>query len=228
LPVTQGSDALAPFASSRRTEQERDYLQGLGADEIIDARELSGAAAEAMVRAYIEDVFNRISIALGTLPPIPKLPPSKPEKIIATSRPNLVTSVSTPLFRRQCEPWPRRPWLKPAKSMTALRTRLDASIATFERTFDAAGQGAAAFNRKIIDIAQRNVNSVFDLAKSLAGAKDLADIVELQAAYWQKQFSALTAQAEEVRALSTKVTAAAAEPIKAHVARGADELRKVN
>jgi len=30
-------------ASSRRAEQERDYLEGLGANEIIDARELSGA-----------------------------------------------------------------------------------------------------------------------------------------------------------------------------------------
>jgi len=105
---------------------------------------------------------------------------------------------------------------------------LDASIATFERTFDAAGQGAAAFNRKIIDLAQRNVNSVFDLAKSLAGAKNLTDIVELQSAYWQKQFSALTAQAEDVRALSTKVTADAAEQIKAHVARGVDELGTVH
>jgi phasin len=97
---------------------------------------------------------------------------------------------------------------------------LDASIATFERSFDAAGQSATAFNRKIIDIAQRNVNSVFDLAKSLAGAKNLTDIVELQAAYWRKQFDALTAQAEEVRTLSTKVTADAAAPIKAQVARG--------
>ena len=61
----------------------------------------------------------------------------------------------------------------------------DASLATFEKTFDAAGQGAAAFNRKIIDISRRNLNSVFDLATSLAGAKNLADIVELQAAYWQ-------------------------------------------
>ncbi len=104
----------------------------------------------------------------------------------------------------------------------------DASLTTFERSFDAAGQGAAAFNRKIIDIAQRNVNSVFDLAKSLAGAKNLADIVELQAAYWRKLFDTLTSQAEEVRALSTKVTADAAEPMKTHVARGADELRKVN
>lgn len=105
---------------------------------------------------------------------------------------------------------------------------LDASIATFERAFDAAGQGATAFNRKIIDIAQRNVNSGFDLAKSLAGAKNLTDVVELQAAYWRKQFDALTSQAAEVHALSTKVTAAAAEPIKAHLAKGRDELRKVS
>jgi phasin family protein len=110
--------------------------------------------------------------------------------------------------------------------MTVSQNALDASIATFEKSFDAAGQGAAAFNRKVIDIARRNLNSVFDLAKSLASAKDLAQVVELQAAYWQKQFSALTAQAEEVRVLSTKVTAAAAEPIKAHVNAGMDKVQK--
>jgi len=103
---------------------------------------------------------------------------------------------------------------------------LDASVATFERTFDAAGQGAVAFNRKIIDIAQRNANSGFDLAKSLAGAKNLSEMVELQAAYWQKLMGALTSQAEEVRALSTKMAAAATEPLKEQVKRGVDELRK--
>ena len=96
----------------------------------------------------------------------------------------------------------------------------DASVTTFERSFDAAGQGAIAFNRKIIDIAIRNVDASFDLATSLAGAKNLADIVERQSAFWRKQFSVLTAQAEEVRALSTRVTADAAEPIKAQVKRG--------
>jgi hypothetical protein len=55
-----------------------------------------------------------------------------------------------------------------------------------------------------------------------------AAVVELQTAYWQKQFSALTTQAEEVRALSTKVTADAGEPLKAHLKRGVDELEKVN
>ena len=105
---------------------------------------------------------------------------------------------------------------------------LDASVATLERTFDAAGQGAVAFNRKIIEIAQRNVNSGFDLAKSLAAAKNLSEMVELQAAYWQKLLNTLTSQAEEVRALATKVAAAAGEPFKQQVKRGVDELRKVN
>ena len=94
---------------------------------------------------------------------------------------------------------------------------LDASVTTLERTFDAAGQGAVAFNRKIIDLAQRNVNSGFDLAKSLAGAKNLSEMVELQVAYWQKLLGALASQVEEVRALSSRVTADAAEPIKAQM-----------
>jgi phasin len=97
----------------------------------------------------------------------------------------------------------------------------DASLTTFERSFDAAGQGAAAFNRKIVDIARRNVDASFDLASSLAGARNLTDIVELQSAFWRKQFAVLTAQAEEVHALSAKVTADAAEPIRSQMARGA-------
>ena len=85
-----------------------------------------------------------------------------------------------------------------------------------------------AFNRKIIDIAQRNVNSGFDLAKSLAGAKNLSEMAELQAAYWQKLLGTLASQAEEVRALSTKLVAAAGEPLKKQVKRGVDELRRAN
>jgi hypothetical protein len=72
-------------------------------------------------------------------------------------------------------------------------------VQTLEKSFDAAGQCAAALNRKIIDIAQRNLNLGFDLAKSLAGARNLSEIVELQAAYWRKQFDALRTEAEEVR-----------------------------
>ena len=102
---------------------------------------------------------------------------------------------------------------------------LDTSLATVERTFDAAGQGAVAFNRKVINIAQRNVNSGFDVAKSLAGAKNLTEMVELQVAYWRKLFATLPSQAEELRTLWTKVVADAGQPLKEQVKR---ELRKAN
>lgn len=103
---------------------------------------------------------------------------------------------------------------------------LEAALETVERSYDALGQGAAALNRKIIEIAQRNINSGFDLAKSLATAKTLAEIVELRATYWRKQFTVLAAQAEEVRALYAKVADEMTGPIKEHVTRTLDELRK--
>jgi len=43
---------------------------------------------------------------------------------------------------------------------------LEAALETVERSYDALGQSAAALNRKIIEIAQRNIDSGFDLAKS--------------------------------------------------------------
>jgi phasin len=104
------------------------------------------------------------------------------------------------------------------------KAALEAGLDAMEKSFDAASQGAAALNRKIIDIAQRNLDSGFDLAKSLAGAKNLAELLELHGAHWRKQFGALAAQAEEVCALSTKVAADTAEPIKAHVTTSMDEL----
>jgi phasin len=97
---------------------------------------------------------------------------------------------------------------------------LEAGLDAVEKTLDAAGQGATALNRKVIDIAQRNVNSGFDLAKSLAGAKTVPQAVELQSEYWRKQLKSLPAQAEELRVLSIKVAADTLDPIKAQIARG--------
>ena len=160
---------------------------------------------------------------------------SNPQAAIDRARKNY-RNVTTPLGHLGLDPAIPE-GVRDLAEKTLTRTRevydrsmdaFDASVAAFERSFDAAGQGAAAFNRKIIDIARRNVNSSFDLATSLAGAKDLYDMVKLQAAYWRKQFGVMTAQAEEVRALSVEVTAAAAAPLKAQVQRGVDELREAN
>jgi hypothetical protein len=103
---------------------------------------------------------------------------------------------------------------------------LEAVLESWERLVDAAGQGAVAVNRKAIDVARRNINTGFDLVESLAGAKNLAEAMELQAAYWRKQLGELTAQAGEMRTLSTKVTADVALPIKAQVTRGMKGLHK--
>jgi hypothetical protein len=86
---------------------------------------------------------------------------------------------------------------------------LEEAVDALERSFDAAGQGATAFNRK-----------------SLAGAKNLAEIVELQSAFLRHQFDVFANQASEIRALTTKIAADTTEPIKAQVTRSMDTIRK--
>jgi phasin len=106
------------------------------------------------------------------------------------------------------------------------KSALEAALDTLARSFDSLSQGSAALNRKIIEIAHRNVSSGFDLARSLATAKNIAEVVELRAIYWRKQLSSLAAQAEEVRELSAKLAADMAAPIKAHVSRSMEKLRE--
>jgi phasin len=106
------------------------------------------------------------------------------------------------------------------------KTALEAALDTLARSFDSLGQGSAALNRKIMEIAHRNVSSGFDLARSLATAKNLAEVVELRAVYWREHLSSLAAQADEVRELSAALATDMAAPIKAHVSRSMEELRE--
>lgn len=97
------------------------------------------------------------------------------------------------------------------------KDRLESDLETLERTIDAAGQGATMLNRKVIDIAQRNVNSGFELAKSLTGARRISEMVEVQAGYWRSQPNILAKQAEELATLSKTVLADVLERIKIRV-----------
>jgi hypothetical protein len=96
---------------------------------------------------------------------------------------------------------------------------VQAILESWHKSFGAVGQGAVAVNRKVFDIAERNIRSSFDLAKDLAGAKNFAEAMELQTTYWRKQLGQWRAQAEEMRALSTKITANVADPMKVQVTR---------
>ena len=83
-----------------------------------------------------------------------------------------------------------------------------------------------ALNRKAIDIARHNINTGFGFAVSLARAKNLAEVMDLQAAYWRKQLGELADQAGEMRTLSTRMTADMAAPIRAQVTRGIKGLQE--
>jgi hypothetical protein len=75
---------------------------------------------------------------------------------------------------------------------------LNAVLESWQKSFGAAGQGAVALNGRIIDIADRNINNAFDLAAGLAGAKNLTEAMEVQAAFWRKQLAYLGGQAKRV------------------------------
>jgi len=101
---------------------------------------------------------------------------------------------------------------------------MEEAVEVLEKSIDQAGQGAAALNRKVIDNAQTNLNTGFDLAKDLASAKNIAEIMELQASYARKQFESLSAQAEEIRNLSTQIATDTTNPIKDHVSQSIDKV----
>ena len=103
---------------------------------------------------------------------------------------------------------------------------LEAVLESWERFVVAAGQGTVALNRKAIEITRRNINTGFGLAERLAGAKNLAEAMELQTTFWRKQVGELASQAGEMRTLSTKVTADVAAPIKAQATRRTRGLHK--
>ena len=83
------------------------------------------------------------------------------------------------------------------------KNTLQAALESWRKSFGSVGQGAVALNRQIVDIAERNIDTGFDLATGLAGARNLAEVTELQAAYWRKVLGEFrTYQAG--RALSSK------------------------
>src|SRR5262245_3215520 len=88
-------------------------------------------------------------------------------------------------------------------------------LVSWNKSFGAANQGAVVLNLKIIDMTERNISTGFDLAMNLAGAKNVAEAVEMQSAYWRKQLGQLQAQAEEVKALLSRLNANVTEPMEA-------------
>jgi hypothetical protein len=108
---------------------------------------------------------------------------------------------------------------KPAAPAAQTKHALESVVESFEQSFKAAGLGAAAWNRKLIAIAQENVNSGLELVRDLAGARTPLQVMRLQMSYWHDMLGAFESQAKELRALSADAMAKTAEPVREHIRR---------
>ena len=83
------------------------------------------------------------------------------------------------------------------------KNTLQAVLESWQKSFGAAGKGAATLNRSVAYLAERNINTGFDLATDLARARNLGEVMELQAAYWRRLLGELQAH-QGGRARSSK------------------------
>jgi phasin len=72
------------------------------------------------------------------------------------------------------------------------------ALARMEEQAAAAQAGAKGAGERIIDFAEQNVLNAFDYAQKLVRAKDLDEMVRIQAEFVQTQMSALNAQSQEL------------------------------
>jgi phasin len=72
------------------------------------------------------------------------------------------------------------------------------ALAKVEEHAAAAQAGAKGTSERVMDFAEQNVLNSFDYAQKLVRAKDLEEMMKIQAEFVQSQMQALTAQSQEL------------------------------
>jgi phasin len=85
------------------------------------------------------------------------------------------------------------------------------TVSAIEGQAEAARKGAKDVSGKAMVFAERNITSSFDFAQKLVRAKDVQEMLELQASYIQTQMQVLAEQAKELGQSSSKM---ATDPLK--------------
>lgn len=91
--------------------------------------------------------------------------------------------------------------------------------AAVEASYGATRDGVVAFNVKTIEAIKADADANFELIKSLAAAKSVAELVTLQTEFARKRFEEASLRGKELAELARKVADEAVAPIKAHVAK---------
>lgn len=86
------------------------------------------------------------------------------------------------------------------------------AVSTIEGQAHTARQGAKDVTEKAMTFAEQNVASSFEFAQQLVRAKDIRDVMKLQADYIKRQMQAFSEQAKELGESTTKAAKEAATP----------------
>jgi phasin len=84
-------------------------------------------------------------------------------------------------------------------------------VSVLEGQAETARKGAKDVGEKAMDFAERNITSSFDFAQKLVRAKDVQEMLELQASYIKAQMQVLADQAKELGQSTGKM---ATDPLK--------------
>jgi phasin len=105
------------------------------------------------------------------------------------------------------------------KSVEQARQAFDGFISAAHRAFnefeghaETARKGAKDVTEKAMTFAEQNIASSFEFAQAVLRAKDLQDVLKLQAEYFRRQMQLFTEQAQELGESSTKAARDAASP----------------
>jgi phasin len=77
-------------------------------------------------------------------------------------------------------------------------TAAQRAVSTFEGQAESARRGAKDVTEKAMSFAESNINSSFDFAQKLVQARNVEDVLKLQADYIRSQMEVLGEQAKEL------------------------------
>src|SRR5215831_8456141 len=86
------------------------------------------------------------------------------------------------------------------------------AMSAFEGQAETARKGAKDVTEKAMTFAERNITSAFEFAQELVRARDVQDVLRLQADYIKRQMQVLTEQARELGESTSKAAKDAAAP----------------
>src|SRR5262249_35251486 len=97
-------------------------------------------------------------------------------------------------------------------ALRSCRRRGAVGTLVFQQVARLAGKGAKDVTEKAMTFAEQNITSAFEFAQELMRARDIQDVLRLQADYIKRQMQALTEQARELGESTSKAAKDATTP----------------